>query len=54
MASATAEPTDPLLQETAWDLEPLVDGEGEEGVSRRLADVDAHLRAALEAGPGSS
>ncbi|HEY1832896.1 MAG TPA: M3 family oligoendopeptidase [Solirubrobacteraceae bacterium] len=28
--------TDPLLQEMAWDLEPLVDGEGEAGVQRRL------------------
>jgi oligoendopeptidase F len=35
MASATAE-QDPLLSQTAWDLEPLVEGEGEEGVGPRL------------------
>jgi oligoendopeptidase F len=38
-ASAPAEPTDPELQETAWDLEPLVEGEGQEGVERRLSDA---------------
>jgi oligoendopeptidase F len=52
MASATAEPTDPLLQETAWDLEPLVEGEGEEGVGRRLAEAQkrAEVFAAGHAG----
>ncbi|HXN38605.1 MAG TPA: M3 family oligoendopeptidase [Solirubrobacteraceae bacterium] len=36
-ATASAEPTeDPELQQTAWDLEPLVDGEGEAGVKRRM------------------
>jgi len=34
-----AEPTDPELQATAWDLEPLVEGEGQEGVERRLSDA---------------
>jgi oligoendopeptidase F len=38
-ATAPAEPTDPELQRTAWDLEPLVDGEGQEGVERRLSDA---------------
>ena len=38
-ASAPAEPADPELQATAWDLAPLVDGEGVEGVERRLADA---------------
>ena len=38
-ASAPAEPADPELQATAWDLEPLVDGEGVEGVERRLGDA---------------
>ena len=33
---AASESTDPELQATAWDLEPLVDGEGPEGVERRL------------------
>jgi oligoendopeptidase F len=52
---ATAVPTeseDPELQATAWDLEPLVDGEGQEGVERRLADalVRAQAFAARYAG----
>ncbi len=39
-ATAPAGPTeDPQLQQTAWDLEPLVDGEGEDGVKRRMADA---------------
>jgi oligoendopeptidase F len=50
--SAPSEPTDPELQVTAWDLEPLVDGEGQDGVERRLADAlgRAELFAALYAG----
>lgn len=36
MASSAAE-QDPELQAAAWDLEPLVGGEGEEGVRTRLA-----------------
>jgi oligoendopeptidase F len=47
-AAAPAEPTDPELQETAWDLEPLVDGEGEDGVERRLADALERSRAFAE------
>jgi oligoendopeptidase F len=44
--SATADPlTDPELLETAWDLDPLVDGEGEAGVDRML---DAAITAASE------
>src|SRR5437870_1236679 len=35
---AAQAPADPEL-EPAWDLEPLVDGEGEEGVKRRLSDA---------------
>jgi oligoendopeptidase F len=38
-ATAPAEPTDPELEATAWDLEPLVEGEGEDGVERRLSDA---------------
>ncbi len=38
-AGATATPADPELQQTAWDLAPLVDGEGSDGVARRLADA---------------
>jgi oligoendopeptidase F len=40
MATTTsAESTDPELQATAWDLEPLVDGEGEGGVERRVSEA---------------
>jgi oligoendopeptidase F len=40
--SATADPlTDPELLETAWDLDPLVDGEGQAGVDRMLDDAVA-------------
>jgi len=38
-ATTPAEPTDPELQATAWDLEPLVEGEGEEGVERRVREA---------------
>jgi oligoendopeptidase F len=38
-ATTPAEPTDPELQAAAWDLEPLVDGEGEEGVERRMREA---------------
>ena len=38
--TAPAGPTeDPELPQTAWDLEPLVDGEGQEGVARRLSEA---------------
>jgi oligoendopeptidase F len=38
--SATADPlTDPELLETAWDLDPLVEGEGEAGVDRQLDEA---------------
>jgi oligoendopeptidase F len=36
-ATETTEPSDPELQATAWDLEPLVDGEGQDGVEPRLS-----------------
>ena len=40
MATAeTSQPSDPELDATAWDLEPLVEGEGEQGVERRLAQA---------------
>jgi oligoendopeptidase F len=40
--STTADPlTDPELLEAAWDLEPLVDGDGEDGVSRMLGEAVA-------------
>jgi oligoendopeptidase F len=37
MAAATPESIDPELQATAWDLEPLVEGDGPAGVESRLA-----------------
>ena len=47
-APVPAEPTDPELQATAWDLEPLVDGEGEQGVERRLKDALGRAQAFAE------
>jgi oligoendopeptidase F len=44
-AVAPPESTDPELQATAWDLEPLVGGEGPDGVERRLADALARAKA---------
>ncbi len=38
-APATSESSDPELQAIAWDLEPLLDGEGQEGVERRLSEA---------------
>jgi oligoendopeptidase F len=38
-ATATSEPSDPELQATAWDLEPLVEGEGPDGVEVRFTDA---------------
>jgi oligoendopeptidase F len=37
--SATTQPEDTELEAAAWDLEPLVDGEGQAGVERRLAEA---------------
>jgi oligoendopeptidase F len=37
--AAHAQPSDPELEATAWDLESLVDGEGQEGVERRLSEA---------------
>ncbi len=51
-AVAPSEPSDPELQATAWDLEPLVGGEGPDGVESRLSDalVQAQAFAARYAG----
>src|SRR5690242_14111809 len=32
-------PSDPELEATAWDLEPLVDGDGSDGVGARLSQA---------------
>jgi oligoendopeptidase F len=47
-AVSTSEPNDPELAATAWDLEPLVDGEGEAGVQSRLTDALARSQAFAE------
>ncbi len=39
MSATSAKPTDPELEQAAWDLEPLLDGEGEAGVERRMQDA---------------
>jgi oligoendopeptidase F len=39
MSTVATEPTDPELEQAAWDLEPLLDGEGEAGVERRMQDA---------------
>ncbi|MFN8132218.1 MAG: M3 family oligoendopeptidase [Solirubrobacteraceae bacterium] len=36
---------DPELAEVAWDLAPLVDGEGDDGVARQLAEASARAEA---------
>jgi oligoendopeptidase F len=51
-AAAATKPEDPELAETAWDLEPLVDGEGEAGVESRLKDALARSQAFAERYPG--
>jgi oligoendopeptidase F len=45
---SASEPNDPELAETAWDLEPLVDGEGEAGVESRLQDALSRSQAFAE------
>jgi len=49
MATGTErESTDPELEASAWDLEPLVDGEGEQGVERRLTEALERAQAFAE------
>jgi oligoendopeptidase F len=45
---ALTESTDPELEASAWDLEPLVDGEGTDGVDRRLQEGLARARTFAE------
>src|SRR5262249_54685440 len=40
----SASPRDPVLEQTAWNLDELVDGEGRDGVERRLADALARAQ----------
>jgi oligoendopeptidase F len=48
MAAAAPESTDPELQASAWDLEPLVDGEGADGVEPRLSEALQRAQAFAE------
>jgi oligoendopeptidase F len=48
MASTSSEPTDPQLEQAAWDLDPLVNGEGEAGVARQLEDALKRAQAFAE------
>jgi oligoendopeptidase F len=48
MAAAAPESTDPELQASAWDLEPLVDGEGAAGVGPRLNEALKRAQAFAE------
>jgi len=43
--AAPADSSDPELQQTAWDLAPLVEGEGQEGVARRLSEAFERAKA---------
>jgi oligoendopeptidase F len=42
---ARSNATDPELERTAWDLEPLVEGDGPDGVERRLGEALTRARA---------
>ncbi len=48
MATAAPDHTDPDLEQAAWDLEPLLDGEGEAGVDRRLDEAQSRAQAFAE------
>jgi oligoendopeptidase F len=39
MSAVAAEPADPDLEQAAWDLEPLVGGEGDAGVEARMQEA---------------
>ncbi len=51
-APSTSEPLDAELAAAAWDLEPLVEGEGSDGVIRRLEEALARASAFAEAHAG--
>ena len=48
MSTPATQPADPELERAAWDLEPLLDGEGESGVGRRLEEALTRARAFAE------
>jgi oligoendopeptidase F len=49
---AVSEPTDPELQASAWNLDPLVDGQGPEGARRQLSEAIERARAFAESYAG--
>jgi oligoendopeptidase F len=48
MATAASDQTDAELEQASWDLEPLLDGEGEVGVERRLEEALKRAQAFAE------
>ncbi len=48
MSTVATEPTDPELEQAAWDLEPLLGGEGEAAVERRMQDALARAQGFAE------
>jgi len=48
MAATTAQPGDPELEQVAWDLEPLVEGQGETGVLLHLDEAKSRADAFAE------
>ncbi len=48
MSTLATDPTDPELEQAAWDLEPLLDGEGEAGVERRMQEALTRAQAFAE------
>ncbi len=48
MAATEELPSDPELERVAWDLSPLVDGQGPEGVDRQLDEADRRATAFAE------
>jgi oligoendopeptidase F len=48
MSSVATEPTDPELEQAAWDLDPLVGGEGEAGVEARMQEALTRAQAFAE------
>ncbi|HEY7960903.1 MAG TPA: M3 family oligoendopeptidase [Solirubrobacteraceae bacterium] len=47
-STVTSEPLDPDLEQAAWDLAALVDGEGDAGVERQLEDALTRARSFAE------
>ncbi len=48
MAATPQEVVDPEVENVAWDLSPLTDGEGAAGVERQLAEADQRATAFAE------